>query len=195
MLDFFYHEAWYLRTIDIAHDHYGFYLAWGCLTWVPSMYTLQAQYLNLYPTSPSPQYLLSVFAIGIFGYVLFRSVNNQKDLLRRSNGKASIWGRPAEFIRARYKTLDGFEHESLLLCSGWWGWARHANYLGDLLLSGSMCALCQSTALLVWFYVIFMFVLLVHRCLRDEGRGRAKYGEFWEEYCKRVQWRLIPGVW
>jgi 7-dehydrocholesterol reductase len=31
ILDFFWYEAWYLKTIDIAHDHFGFYLAWGDL--------------------------------------------------------------------------------------------------------------------------------------------------------------------
>lgn len=67
VLDFFINEAWYLRTIDIAHDHYGFYLAWGCLTWVPSMYTLQTQFLGLYPTSASPVFLILIFSIGIAG--------------------------------------------------------------------------------------------------------------------------------
>ncbi|KAF7118063.1 hypothetical protein CNMCM5793_007439 [Aspergillus hiratsukae] len=195
VLDFFINEAWYLRTIDIAHDHYGFYLAWGCITWVPSMYTLQAQYLGLYPTSVSPLYLLLIFGTGIAGYALFRSVNSQKDRVRRSRGKALVWGKPAEFIRAKYRTLDGMEHESILLCSGWWGWSRHANYVGDLLLSFAMCALVSTSSLLVWFYITFMAILLVHRCLRDEERGRAKYGLSWEEYCRKVPWRLVPRIW
>lgn len=29
VIDFFWHEDWYLRTIDIQHDHFGWYLAWG----------------------------------------------------------------------------------------------------------------------------------------------------------------------
>jgi hypothetical protein len=37
----------YLRTIDIAHDHFGFYLAWGDVVWLPFMYTLQSQYLYM----------------------------------------------------------------------------------------------------------------------------------------------------
>jgi hypothetical protein len=41
ILDFFFNEDWYLKTIDIAHDHYGWYLAWGDLVWLPWMYTLQ----------------------------------------------------------------------------------------------------------------------------------------------------------
>lgn len=195
VLDFFVNEAWYLRTIDIAHDHYGFYLAWGCFTFVPTMYTLQAQYLGLYPTSPSTAYLTLIFGLGLAGYALFRSVNDQKDRVRRSGGKCLIWGKPAKYITAAYRTSDGAQHESILLCCGWWGWSRHANYVGDLLLSFSMCALVGTTSLLVWFYAIFMAILLVHRCIRDEKRGSAKYGASWEEYCRRVPWRLVPGIW
>jgi 7-dehydrocholesterol reductase len=49
VVDFFYNENWYLRTIDIAHDHFGFYLAWGDSAWLPVMYTLQAVYLVYNP--------------------------------------------------------------------------------------------------------------------------------------------------
>lgn len=195
VLDFFVNEAWYLRTIDIAHDHFGFYLAWGCFTWVPMMYTLQAQYLGLYPTAPSTAYLAVVFGIGLAGYALFRSVNDEKDRVRRSGGKCLIWGKPAKYITAAYKTSDGAQHESILLCSGWWGWSRHANYVGDLLLSFAMCALVGTTSLLIWFYAIFMMILLVHRCIRDEARGSAKYGASWKDYCRQVPWRLVPGIW
>jgi 7-dehydrocholesterol reductase len=37
VVDFFINEDWYLRTIDIAHDHFGFYLAWGDCVWLPFM--------------------------------------------------------------------------------------------------------------------------------------------------------------
>ena len=40
--DFFVNEAWYLGTIDIAHDHYGFYLSWGCFCFLPTIYTIRA---------------------------------------------------------------------------------------------------------------------------------------------------------
>ncbi|CZT53362.1 related to c-14 sterol reductase ERG-3 [Rhynchosporium secalis] len=195
VLDFFANESWYLRTIDITHDHYGFYLAWGCFAWLPAMYTLQAQYLGRYPTSPSPAYLAVTFSLGLLGYYIFRRVNDQKDVCRRTNGDCMIWGEPARFIVASYTTSDGTLHKSLLLCSGWWGVSRHANYTGDLLLSFSMCAVAGTTTLLVWFYAIFMTVLLVHRCLRDEERCLAKYGSSWKEYCQKVPWRLIPGIW
>ncbi|KAL1614591.1 hypothetical protein SLS54_009656 [Diplodia seriata] len=121
VLDFFINESWYLRTIDIAHDHYGFYLAWGCFCFLPTTYTLQAQYLgSLRPTTPSPSpiTLALVFALGLAGYALFRSVNAQKDVARRTSGACRIWGAPAVVIRAPYATADGARHESVLLCSG-----------------------------------------------------------------------------
>ncbi|ETS78136.1 hypothetical protein PFICI_10198 [Pestalotiopsis fici W106-1] len=195
VLDFFVHEHWYLGTIDIAHEHYGFYLAWGCFAFLPTTYTLQTQYLSQQRPAPLTAYEAAMFALGLAGYALFRSVNHQKDLVRRSLGNCLIWGKPAECIKAPYHTSDGNRGENLLLVSGWWGWSRHANYVGDLLLSFSMCALAGSGKLLVWFYVIYMAVLLAHRCVRDEARGSSKYGAAWEEYCRRVAWRLIPGVW
>lgn len=195
VVDFFINESWYLRTIDVKLDHYGFYLSWGCFCFLPTTYTIQGQYLGLYPSSPSTPYLAFFFALGIAGYVLFRSVNHQKDTVRSSGGKCNIWGKPAECIVASFKTSDGKEHTSLLLCSGWWGWSRHANYVGDLVLSFSTCALVGSTKAVVWTYAVWMTMLLVHRCIRDEKSCSVKYGNAWAEYCKRVPWRFIPGIW
>jgi 7-dehydrocholesterol reductase len=48
--------------------------------------------------------------------------------------------------------------------------------------------------LLPWTYAIFMTVLLIQRCLRDEERCSGKYGKIWDQYCTKVRWRLIPGL-
>jgi 7-dehydrocholesterol reductase len=194
VVDFFVNEDWYLRTIDICHDHFGFYLAWGCIVWLPSMYTLQTQYLARNPVILSPLQAAAIAIAGVSGYAIFRSVNHQKDLCRRTQGECQIWGSKAEILRVKYRTKDGLEHNSLLLCSGWWGKARHVNYLGDLVLSYSMCATCGIKNLLPWTYAIFMTVLLFHRCSRDEERCSKKYGKYWDEYCKRVKYVIIPGV-
>ncbi|KAJ5368172.1 7-dehydrosterol-delta 7-reductase [Penicillium cataractarum] len=77
--DFFHHEEWYLRTIDIAHDHFGFYLAWGSAAFLPTMYTLQAQYLARSPLELEPISAALILGLGIGGYAIFRSSNNQKD--------------------------------------------------------------------------------------------------------------------
>ncbi|KAI5813175.1 ergosterol biosynthesis ERG4/ERG24 family-domain-containing protein [Pyronema omphalodes] len=204
VIDFFINEDWYLRTIDICHDHYGFYLAWGSMVWLPTTYTLQAQYLARNPYDLSNMGTAILLTTGTLGYVVFRLVNNQKDLARRTQGDCLIWGKKAEVIKAKYNTADGKEHETILLCSGWWGVVRHANYLGDLILSYSECAAAGlamyggtqewTFTLLPWTYAIFMTILLIQRCIRDEERCSGKYGKTWDEYCNKVRWRLIPGV-
>ncbi|CCJ29234.1 unnamed protein product [Pneumocystis jirovecii] len=180
VLDFFYHEDWYLRTIDICHDRFGFYLAWGDTVWLPMMYTLQAQYLYRNPVDLHPYYAVIIL----------------KDHVRLTDGNCKIWGKSPKLIRTTYTTLDGKIHKSILLCSGYWGLARQFNYIGDLLLAFSMCAACgfKKNALLAYFYIIYMFILLNHRVYRTEKRCSAKYGHYWKEYCKKVPYRLFPGI-
>lgn len=40
VFDFFLNEGWYLRTIDITHDHFGWYYGLGDCVYLPIMYTL-----------------------------------------------------------------------------------------------------------------------------------------------------------
>ncbi|EFA77439.1 Delta14-sterol reductase [Heterostelium album PN500] len=122
VLDFFVNEDWYLRTIDIAHDHFGFYLSWGDTVWLPYMYTLQSHYLYRNPVDLSYPMFSGVLALGTGGYLIFRAVNHQKDVFRSSpNGNCIIWGKKATFVSAKYVTADGTEHIGRLLTSGFWG--------------------------------------------------------------------------
>lgn len=193
VLDLFINESWYTRTIDIQHDHFGFYLAWGDMVWLPFCYTLQAQYLSVRPdisiSMPNFILLMTMFATG---YFIFRAVNAQKDYFRNADGKCMIWGKPATFIRASYQTIDGKVRESLLLTSGWWGLARHFNYTGDMLICIAVCAVCGTQNFLPFFYVIFMSMLLVHRVERDHERCLAKYGDAWRLYQQQVPFKLFP---
>lgn len=193
VVDFFVHEDWYLKTIDIAHDHFGFYLSWGDSVWLPFMYTLQAQYLAHHPVHLGPVFW-PVLTLGVLGYCVFREANFQKDICRRTDGKCSIWGRPAQVIRTTYKSTDGKTNHSLLLISGFWGLARHCNYTGDLLLSAMMCAATGARHLLPYFYLLFMAILLIHRVERDHDRCAGKYGSYWQDYITRVPYKLMPGI-
>lgn len=102
----------------MSHDHYGFYLGWGSVVLLPTIYTLQVQYLARYPVSVSLFGVVGALSLGLGGYALFRSANHQKDIVRSTNGQCTIWGSQANYIRCSYKTEDGRTHESLLLCSG-----------------------------------------------------------------------------
>ncbi|KAJ6536299.1 ergosterol biosynthesis ERG4/ERG24 [Mycena capillaripes] len=192
--DFFYQEDWYTRTIDIAHDHFGFYLAWGGAAWLPSMYTLQAQYLARYPANLSQTTALIILLVGVFGYWIFRASNHQRTVARRTAGNCVIWGKKPVVITAHYTTSNGDSHTSLLLCSGFWGITRHFNYIGDLILVFAMCAPCGTRDVFPWTYFVYMIALLIHRSIRDEDRCSKKYGKDWELYKAQVPYALIPGI-
>lgn len=197
VIDYFLNEVWYLRTIDIAHDHFGFYLAWGDMVWLPFMYTLQSVYLVYNPVNLPLWAAAGVLVLGLAGYFIFRSANSQKDYFRaqiKKTGQCEIWGKPAVYIPAEYKTSDGIVKQSCLLASGWWGISRHFNYVGDLMNSLSYCLACGVSHLLPQFYFVFMTVLLVHRAFRDDVKCKQKYGVFWKTYCQKVPYKIIPYV-
>jgi 7-dehydrocholesterol reductase len=195
VLYFFWNEAWYLKTIDIHHDHFGWMLAWGDCVWLPYMYTLQGLFLVFHPVELSTAHALLVLAIGLIGFYIFASANMQKDKFRQSDGRSLIWGKKPESIACQYTTEDGTIRESKLLVSGWWKITRHMNYTGDLLLSLAYSLACGTLYVLPYFYFVFLSILLIHRCIRDEKRCKDKYGEKWNEYTQRVPYRLIPYVW
>lgn len=197
VVDFFLNESWYLRTIDMAHDHFGFYLAWGDTCWLPFMYTLQSVYLARNPVSLPWWGCAATLLVGLAGYMIFRSVNHQKDYFRvemKTNGKCTIWGKPARYILAPYVTTDAEKKHSYLLASGWWGLSRHFNYVGDLLNALSYCLACGFGHVLPYFYIVFMLILLIHRSFRDDVRCRQKYGALWDKYCQMVPYKIIPYV-
>ena len=184
----------YLRTIDMCHDHYGFYLAWGSVAAVPAIYTIQAQYLSRFPTDLSAPQALAILALGLCGYFVFRSANHEKNMVRQTDGNCKVWGRPAEVMRLPYVTTDGEKHTGLLLCCGWWSVARHANWTGDLMQAFALGACCGFDNFLPWSYTFFISAIFANRLPRDEKRCERKYGDGWRKYCERVRWRLLPGV-
>ena len=189
VLDFFWNENWYLHTIDIAHDHFGWILSWADCVWLPFLYTLQAGYLMNNPIKLGNLLFTLILIFGLIGYLIFRIANYQKDTFRNSKSNKNY-----KFIQCKYTTNDGIIHHSKLLCSGLWGYARHLNYTGDIILSMAYCLSCGLNNVLPYFYCIFMLILLFTRCIRDEDRCQKKYSNNWNQYCKTVPYRFIPYI-
>lgn len=163
-----------------------------------SHFSLDAPFQGLYlvynPVQLSMPHAGAVLALGLVGYYIFRSANHQKDLFRRTQGECKIWGRKPTFIECSYRSADRRIHKSKLLTSGLWGPARHLNYTGDLLGALAYCMACGHGHLLPYFYIVYMSILLLHRCIRDEHRCSSKYGEDWKRYTATVPYRLLPGI-
>ena len=219
VFDALYMEPAILTTMDITTDGFGFMLAFGDLAWLPFIYSLQARYLAVYPVHLGLYGIFGVLAVQGFGYYVFRGANNEKNRFRTD---------PKDPKVAHLKYMET-KSGSKLLISGWWGTARHINYLGDWIMAWSYCLPTGIAGYLVsqnsshpadghifggtpggprvyqgeakgygmaitYFYVLYFAILLIHREMRDEEKCTRKYGEDWEEYRKKVPWRILPGV-
>ncbi|KAG6953502.1 hypothetical protein JG688_00012792 [Phytophthora aleatoria] len=189
---FFWWEAGYMCSIDIMHDRAGYYLCWGCLVWVPSVYTSPAMYLVQNPINLGTPLALAIFITGVLMVGINYDADRQRQNFRAANGKTNVWGCPAEFIVACYETEKGEKKKSLLLTSGWWGLARHFHYVPEVLaaVSWTIPALASSPA--PYFYSIFLAILLTDRAYRDDARCAHKYRQDWKKYCERVPSLILP---
>ncbi|XP_058131266.1 delta(14)-sterol reductase LBR [Dasypus novemcinctus] len=184
VVDALWNEEALLTTMDIVHDGFGFMLAFGDLVWVPFIYSVQAFYLVHHPNEISWPVASLIIALKLCGYVIFRCANSQKNAFRKN---------PTDPKLAHLKTIPTSTGKSLLV-SGWWGFVRHPNYLGDLIMALAWSLPCGFNHILPYFYVIYFTILLVHREARDEHHCKKKYGLAWEKYCQRVPYRIFPYV-
>ncbi|KMZ69960.1 7-dehydrocholesterol reductase [Zostera marina] len=191
---FFLWESGYFCTMDIAHDRAGFYLCWGCLVWVPSIYTSPGMYLVNHPVNLGILTSLSVLAAGLLCIYINYDCDRQRQQFRQTNGKCLVWGRPPSKITASYRTTKGEVKSSLLLTSGWWGLSRHFHYAPEILAAFFWSVPALFDNFIPYFYVVFLTILLFDRAKRDDDRCASKYGKYWKLYCNKVPYRVIPGI-
>jgi len=129
VLDSYWMESSILTTMDITTDGFGFMLAFADFVWEPFVYSWQARYLAVYPLSLGPAASVGVFFVQAVGYYIFRSSNNEKNRFRTN---------PKDPRVAHLKYIET-KSGSKLLISGWWGTARHINYLGDWIMAWTWC--------------------------------------------------------
>jgi 7-dehydrocholesterol reductase len=191
---FFWWEAGYLRSLDIMHDRAGFYICWGCLVWVPSIYTAGTLYLVGHPRHLGTPVAAAVFALGVGAILTNYLADRQRQRVRATGGACTVWGRAPVLLTAHYTTAAGEARESLLLASGFWGLARHFHYVPEVAAAVLWTLPAGFHHVLPWFYVIFLAGLLTDRAFRDDNRCAAKYGADWDRYRAQVRWRIIPGL-
>lgn len=181
ILDYFFYEEYMTSTWDIIAERLGFMLVFGDLLWIPFTFSIQGWWLLRNKVDLTTAAVVANCVVFLMGYRIFRGANRQKHVFKK-NPKALIWGKPPKVIGGK------------LLASGYWGIARHCNYLGDLLLALSFSLPCGISSPIPYFYPIYLFILLIWRERRDEARCAEKYKDIWAEYCRIVPWRILPYV-
>ncbi|XP_037072649.1 7-dehydrocholesterol reductase-like [Pollicipes pollicipes] len=190
---FFWWETGYFSTLDITLDRAGYYLCWGCMVWVPCFYTYSTCFLVRHRSLLNDTQAGLVLALGLAAVALNYRVDLEKQRFRRSTGECRLWGRPATFVSAEYRTASGW-HKARLLTAGCWGVARHLNYTFEIAAALCWCLPGLGHGLWPFLYVMFLSVLLVHRVFRDEAKCGEKYGKAWRRYCSQVPYRMVPYV-
>ncbi|XP_048226141.1 delta(14)-sterol reductase [Ricinus communis] len=179
ILDYFFYEEYMTSTWDIIAERLGFMLVFGDLVWIPFTFSIQGWWLLGNKVELTTVAVIANCIVFLIGYLVFRGANKQKHVFKK-NPKALIWGKPPMVIGGK------------LLASGYWGIARHCNYLGDLLLALSFSLPCGISSPVPYFYPIYLLILLIWRERRDEARCAEKYKEIWPEYRALVPWRILP---
>jgi 7-dehydrocholesterol reductase len=201
LFKFFLWEMGYMRSIDIIVDRAGFEIQWGCLCFVPAVYTLCTRFCVMRPSGLEFPVASCIFVISLVSIALNYASDREREVFRATNGKTLVWGRKPEIIKAEYVSVDPktgkrSKKKSLLLASGFWGQARHLQYLFELMAAWSWCFLANPfvNGVIPMFYAFFLTYLLIDRANRDSKKCHLKYGKYYEEYVRRVPYKIIPGI-
>lgn len=184
--EYLFFEEVHLYTYDFVAERVGFKLGWGCLVFYPFFYAVGLGSAAALP-NPGGAGLLPVWA-GLFfvGWALARGANLQKFWFKTAPGRVAFGVLRPEAIEAGGRRV---------LVSGFWGLSRHINYLGEIVMATAL-TLCLGYPgeWAPWLYPLYYLALLVPRQIADDRRCAAKYGALWEEYRRRVRWRIVPGL-
>ena len=92
---FYWWETGYLRSLDIMHDRAGFYICWGCLVWVPSIYTSSTLYLVGHPNHLGWPLAALIFVLGTASIFMNYAADAQRQRVRATDGETTVWGKRA----------------------------------------------------------------------------------------------------
>ena len=187
LAEYLFFERVHLYTYDFFAERVGFKLGWGCLLFYPYFYGIGLWSVADLPDPHTPVAVLAAAAVLFFlGWSLARGANMQKYFFKR-DPTAKFLGLIAPQV------LSDGEHK--LLTNGFWGIARHVNYLGEFLMAiGLTLALGYPDHLAPWLYPLYYVALLVPRQIDDDRRCALKYKALWKAYVERVPYRIVPGV-
>lgn len=187
LCEYLFFERVHLYTYDLFAERVGFKLGWGCLVFYPYFYAVGLWATAGLPNPHTPVAILIGAAILFFaGWSLARGANMQKYVFKR-DPDAKFLG-----LIAPEALVEG---DNRLLVSGFWGAARHVNYLGEVLMAtGLTFSLGYPERIGPWLYPLFYVALLIPRQIDDDRRCAAKYGPLWSAYVARVPYRIVPGV-
>ncbi|TPX30375.1 hypothetical protein SmJEL517_g06062 [Synchytrium microbalum] len=194
VVEYMYHENVHLYTYDLFAEKIGFKLLWGCLFFYPFFYPIGGLPLAKFAPNANPKLaakdlstvsVVAITALFFSGWCITRGANLQK-FEKKVNPEVK------EYSFLGVKMSQETIPDTTILTSGFWGFARHINYFGEVLqavalaLPGSLTASSTTDGLLPWLYPLYYIALFIPRERDDDKLCLAKYGDKWLAYRQRV---------
>jgi len=86
------------------HDRFGYYICWGCMCWITGFYTSPVLWFVNHPIQLEYWVAAAIFLAGTTTLWLNWDADHQRQLVRATNGKCKVWGKPPRVIQAQYTT-------------------------------------------------------------------------------------------
>ncbi|CAH8433783.1 unnamed protein product [Schistosoma curassoni] len=195
VLDFFIFEHTFSFTYEAQSVTFGSCFIISRLVALPFVYSITSSYLSSRPDvgrqlTSSSKHSCNAWIMGIaivlflLGLWIYRRSNNQKDRFRRDPHDPS-------FANAEIVVGPGAQR---LLVSGLWGYVRHPNYVGYIILAVAMQVPCGFDSPLLWGISAITILNIIHRSIVVEDACLRKHGPAWQKYTALVPYRFIPKV-
>ncbi|XP_036411780.1 delta(14)-sterol reductase TM7SF2 [Colossoma macropomum] len=184
IIEFLIDEGSVLGTKEFTEESIGFLMILGEYIWIPFFSSLPVYFLLQRPNDIHFLSAIPIILLFSVGFLMYYMANEQKSRFRENPHHPAV---------ARLETIRSPSGQNLLV-SGWFGWVRHPNYLGDILLMLAWCLPCGFSSLLPYLPALQCFSLLRKRSNEIEESCLEKHGEAWREYCRRVPYKLIPYI-
>uniref|UniRef100_A0A7E4VP17 7-dehydrocholesterol reductase n=1 Tax=Panagrellus redivivus TaxID=6233 RepID=A0A7E4VP17_PANRE len=184
-------------NLDAQNDRAGFYRLWGVGVFLLMAYVSPVSVLaNITKPTSSASRLLTwgLVIVNLISQWVNSATDLQKYQFRASNGKMKIGETDPFFISAKYKSENNEPAVSLLLGSGYHASCRHLNYTTEFLTFLTWTILQKNSPPITYLPLAVVGAVLLYRMYCDETRCLIKYGQYWIQYCNKVKYLLIPGV-
>ncbi|MFT7803543.1 delta(14)-sterol reductase-like isoform X2 [Arapaima gigas] len=168
ILDFLINEDSILPTKEYTEDGIGFIMVLGEFIWIPFYSSVPVYFLLHRPTEISLLPAVLICLMFGFGFAVYYLSNEEKSEFRKNPNNpalAQLW----KLDSVKNQQLKGVTDFQPPFCSGY-------------------------TSLLPYMPAIQCTNLLRLRAAEIEKACSKRHGEAWQEYCRRVPYKLVPYV-
>ncbi|XP_065832909.1 delta(14)-sterol reductase TM7SF2-like [Oscarella lobularis] len=184
VFDGLYFEEDILSINEFSKQGVGFLICYAIMVFRPILYSLPARFLVDNPVELPQMQIATILILEVVGYVIYRWSNTQKNSYRRN---------PDSESSKRLKVLKTARGTNLVI-SGLWGFVRHPNYLGDLMMHLAWCLCTGVGHFMPYLTFVFLLLMLIGRANQDDADCRKKYKLDWDTYCNIVRYKIVPYI-